>query len=28
MNADGGGLCIKIVLPLAGQSGTISSLSD
>jgi two-component system sensor histidine kinase CpxA len=27
-NADGGGLCIKIVLPLAGQSGTISSLSD
>ncbi|HMH06991.1 MAG TPA: ATP-binding protein, partial [Terriglobales bacterium] len=27
-NADGGGLCVNIVLPLAGQSGTISSLSD
>jgi two-component system sensor histidine kinase CpxA len=27
-NADGGGLCVNMVLPLAGQRGAISSLND
>lgn len=27
-NADGGGLCVSIVLPLVGQSGVISALND